>query len=232
MTTEESVEEEELTEEEMEVLNTLLDTSDSSETWGPKTLRYFGPKTRTILVTGEIDEELANAICSQVYELNSESGDEPICVHINTPGGSIIDALAIYDVLRCVTNPIITVVHGGCFSAGLLIACAGDQRIATPNSMYFYHQPTLQMLGVDSMLVMESNRGFYEWCKHNSDRIMRDRIDMPEEAWEETFGHKTSLYFNVEEAIKYGFCTGQLKYQDKPKIIFEEEEEEECELSE
>lgn len=222
-------EEVEISEEEInEALEALTTQEEPPEIWGPTSLRYFGPKTHAILVTGEIDEQRANALSSQIQELHLESPTAPIYVHINCPGGSIIDALAIYDMLMCMSNPIITIVNGGCFSAALLIACAGDQRLATPNSMYFYHQPTLQMIGIDSMPVMKSNTEFYEWCKENTDSIIKDRIDMTDEEWQETFGDKTSLYFNVETAIEHGFCTAVLAYAEKPEFEFAKPEEE-CE---
>lgn len=220
-------EEIEISAEEIErVLKNMDDEPQYPEVWGPTTLRYFGPKTRAILVTGAIDEQRSNAICSQIQELHMDSPTAPIYVHINTPGGSVIDALAIYDMLLCMDNPIITLVNGGCFSAGMLIACAGDQRLATPNSMYFHHQPEISVIGITSQETMESNAEFYKWCKYNNDEIMRKRIGMSEEDWALHFGETNSKYFGVKDAIKYGFCTATLVYADKPKIELITTEEE------
>jgi ATP-dependent protease ClpP protease subunit len=100
----------------------------------------------------------------------------------------------------------------------MLIASAGDQRLATPNSMYFYHQPEISVIGISSQETMESNAEFYKWCKNNNDTIMRNRIGMSEEDWATHFGNKDSKYFGVKEAIEYGFCTATLAYAQKPKI--------------
>jgi ATP-dependent protease ClpP protease subunit len=232
--TEETSEETELSEEELaNILQEFVQSQsdDSGEIWSSNTLRYFGPQNRAILMTGELDEPQANALVSQVQELSQLDDEAPIHVHINTAGGSVIDALALYDILLCVPNPIITIVQGACFSAGLLIACAGEHRLVTPNSMYFYHQTVVQLMGIDSMHVMESNVGFYEWCNTTANNIMRERIKMTDEDWKEHFGHSTSKYFGAEDAVKYGFATGLIEYAEKPELILEGTEEE-CESSE
>jgi ATP-dependent Clp protease protease subunit len=219
-------EEVELTEEELvELLKESMDPSD--ETWSPTTLKYFGKKNRTILLTGDIDDEVANALGSQIRELNLADPAAPIIVHINTSGGSIIDALAIYDMLKCVTNPIVTIVNGGCMSAGLLIASAGSRRIATPNSMYFYHQTVVQVAGIDSTHVMKSTADFYDWCNETVNKLMRDGIGMSAEDWDTHFGHSTSKYFDAKEAMIYGFVTDLMSYPEKPIVELSTDGEEE-----
>ena len=228
VTTEEEVQEElEITEEELIELLSGARESDPGEVWSSTTLKHFGKKNRTILVSGEIDDEQANALVSQIRELNESAPLEPIIVHINTVGGSVIDALAIYDTLLCVSNPIVTVVNGGCFSAGLLLAAAGCKRVATPNSMYFYHQTVVQVAGIDSAAVMKSTADFYDWCNETVNKIMMDRIGMSPDKWYEHFGHSTSKYFNTKEALEYGFVTDIMTYAEKPEISLVNPEEEE-----
>ena len=228
VTTEEEVQEElELTEEELIALLSGAQESDSEGVWSSTTLRHFGKKNRTILVSGEIDDEQANALVSQIRELNESAPLEPIIVHINTVGGSVIDALAIYDMLLCVSNPIVTVVNGGCFSAGLLIAAAGCKRVATPNSMYFYHQTVVQVAGIDSAEVMKSTAEFYDWCNDTVNRIMMGRIGMSADEWHKHFGDSTSKYFDANEALEYGFVTDVMTYAEKPEITLGNPNEEE-----
>lgn len=215
---EEAQEDLELTEEDLIALLQGATDSDPNEVWSSTTLKHFGKKNRTILVSGEIDDEQANALVSQIRELNEIDPLEPIIVHINTVGGSVIDALAIYDALLCVSNPIVTLVNGGCFSAGLLLAAAGCKRIATPNSMYFYHQTVVQVAGIDSAQVMKSTASFYDWCNETVNKIMMDRIGMPEEEWHEHFGHSTSKYFDTNKALEYGFVTDIMTHSEKPTI--------------
>jgi len=215
---EDAVTEEEMTEEELIALLQGAGGPSDDEVWSSTSLKYYGKKHRTLLISGEVDDEQANAIVSQIRALNDDDPDAVIIVHINTVGGSIVDALAIYDMLLCVSNPIVTVVNGGCFSAGLLLAAAGCKRLATPNSMYFYHQTVVQVAGIDSAAVMKSTAGFYDWCNETVNKIMMDRIGMSEAEWDEHFGHSTSKYFDVNEALIYGFVTDVMEHAEKPEI--------------
>ncbi len=215
----------EITEEELEALQEVLEHETGLDVWGPKSLRFFGPKTRTLLLAGQINEETANALSSQAQELNFRDAEAPIYIQINCPGGSVVDAFAIYDMLKCLSNPIVTIVNGGCFSAAMLVACAGDERIVTPNSMYFYHQPTMAEVIIDSLESLDESRRFYEWSKHNTDRVMREAIGMSEEDWQTHLGDSSGKYFGAEKAIKYGFATAKLEFAKKPEIKLATEEE-------
>jgi ATP-dependent Clp protease protease subunit len=197
--------------------------------WGPHSITYFGPGSRSIMITGDIDEKLAVAICSQIHELASQDPEQPITVHINTTGGSIIDGLAIYDTLLCVPCPIITLVSGGAFSCGLLLAMAGDIRLVTPNSMYFYHQPITVRVDVDSSASYQSGLGFYEWCKDKLSEIVRSRAGISKKKWRREFGDSTSKFFDASDAIKYGIATDILDFSVKPRmeIIIDDTDEEE-----
>ena len=213
----------EISEQDIEQALSSLAPQEQSTVWSPHTVQYYGSKTRSILVGTTIDERLSNAISSQAQELHFQDQESPIFVHINSPGGSIIDALAIYDMLMCISNPIVTIVNGGCFSAAILVALAGDTRLAAPNSIYFHHQPALEV-NVDSMVEMKSNQGFYNWCKGNTDEIMRKRAGISTAVWNETFDTTTSMFFNAHEALEHGFCTAIMEHMDKPALEIIEEE--------
>src|SRR5690606_39374114 len=61
---------------------------------------------RIIFVGGEIDDDLANRICSQLLLLAAESAERDILLYINSPGGSMDDGFAIYDVMQYLPNDI------------------------------------------------------------------------------------------------------------------------------
>jgi len=192
-----------------------------SANWQPNLFVFYGPDSRSILLTGEINEELSGAICSQIQELSSISDVEPIHLYINTGGGNLIDAFAIYDCLRSVPNPIVTIVNGGCYSAGTLILMAGDVRVAMPNSSFFYHEPIVNLIDVDSPQKFESMYAFYKWCRDRMDKIVRKRTGLSKKKWNKKFSNTTSYYFDSKEATKNGFIDAIMEFPVKPEIKLE-----------
>ena len=111
-------------------------------------LRQF-LKTRTVLLTGEINKTLAERVVRQVLLLEQES-DEPIKVFIDSPGGDADAGFAILDMMRFVRPPIKMIGMGLVASAGaiVLLAAPREQRFALPNSRYLIHQPMAGFRGV------------------------------------------------------------------------------------
>lgn len=97
-------------------------------------------KERTILVEGEVNTQLSHHIISQLIKLEAMDSEKPIVMIINSPGGSVIDGLAIYDIMRRVTCPIETIGNGMQASMGSILLAGGDTRSMLPNSMVLVHQ--------------------------------------------------------------------------------------------
>ena len=110
-------------------------------------------KTRTILLTGEINKELGEKIVRQLLLLEADS-DEPIKIFIDSPGGDADAGYAIYDMIRFIKPDVYTIGMGLVASAGALVLLAApiDKRIGLPNSHYLIHQPLSGMKGVASDL--------------------------------------------------------------------------------
>lgn len=106
-------------------------------------------KTRTVLISGEINKELAERVVRQLLILEQES-DEPIRVFIDSPGGDADAGYAIFDTIRFIGSEVSTVGIGLVASAGALILLAGERerRLAFPNSHYLIHQPASGIRGV------------------------------------------------------------------------------------
>ena len=101
-------------------------------------------KERIIFLTGPFEDGMASLICAQLLFLESENPKKEISMYINSPGGQVTSALAIYDSMQYIKSPVSTVCMGMAASAGSLILQAGEkgQRISLPNSKIMVHQPS------------------------------------------------------------------------------------------
>lgn len=106
-------------------------------------------KSRNVLLSGEVNKELASRIIRQLLLLEEES-DEPVRLFIDSPGGDADAGYAIFDMIRFVKPDVITIGMGLVASAGALILLAApkERRIGLPNSHYLIHQPLSGIRGV------------------------------------------------------------------------------------
>lgn len=100
-------------------------------------------KDRIILLAEEVNTNSAMSIISQLLFLNSQNKEVPITMYINSPGGSISDGLAIYDIMNKIEAPVITVCTGMAASMAAFLLCSGSKgmRYCLPNSTVMVHQP-------------------------------------------------------------------------------------------
>lgn len=108
-------------------------------------------KTRQIVVSGEVNEELVEKIVKQLLVLESESS-KPIYLYIDSPGGSIDDGFGLYDVIRFINAPVYTIGTGLIASMGvtLFLSVPKERRFSLPNSHFLIHQPLGGSKGVAS----------------------------------------------------------------------------------
>lgn len=99
---------------------------------------------RIVVLSGEVHDEMANAICAQLLFLQSQDAKKEISVYVNSPGGSVTAGLAIYDTMQFVTCPIATYCIGQAASMGAVLLAAGTKgrRFALPNARIMVHQPS------------------------------------------------------------------------------------------
>ena len=98
---------------------------------------------RIVFISGEVNDEMANAVCAQLLFLQSQDQKKEISVYINSPGGSVTAGLAIYDTMQFVKCPIATYCLGQAASMGAVLLTAGakGKRYALPNARIMIHQP-------------------------------------------------------------------------------------------
>jgi ATP-dependent Clp protease protease subunit len=106
-------------------------------------------KTRTILLSGGIDKEMAEKLIRQLLLLEAD-GDDPIKVFIDSPGGDADAGYAIFDMLRFIKPDVITIGMGTVASAAALVHLAAkkENRLSLPNAHFLIHQPLSGIRGV------------------------------------------------------------------------------------
>ena len=161
-------------------------------------------KTRTILLSGEIDKESSERFIRQLLLLESLSAD-PITVLIDSPGGDVDAGYAIFDMIRFVSAPVRIVGMGLVASAAalVLLAVPKDRRLGLPNSHYLIHQPLSGIRGVATEIEIHArelektrervNRVIAEETGQSMDRVRKDT--------------DRDFWMNAEEAIAYGLIS-------------------------
>jgi len=98
-------------------------------------------KDRIIFLGEEVNEHSMNLCIMQMLFLDREDSHLPIEFYINSPGGSVVDGLALYDVMHTISAPVNTTCVGTAASMGAILLCGGTgTRSALPNSRIMIHQ--------------------------------------------------------------------------------------------
>lgn len=99
-------------------------------------------KDRIVILSGEIDDTLANSVVAELLYLDSINHNE-ISLYINSPGGSITSGMAIYDTMNFIKSDVSTICIGMAASmAAFLLSCGKKgKRYSLPNSEIMIHQP-------------------------------------------------------------------------------------------
>ncbi len=100
-------------------------------------------KERIIFLTGGVNDHVSSLICAQLLFLESENPKKDIAFYINSPGGVVTAALAMYDTMQYIKPDVSTVCTGQAASAGSLLLTAGaaNKRYSLPHSRIMIHQP-------------------------------------------------------------------------------------------
>ena len=158
-------------------------------------------KDRIVFIGGEINDEVANAIISELLFLDSQSNDE-ISIYINSPGGSITSGMAIYDTMGFVKSPISTICIGMAASMASVLLASGDKgkRFILPNSEVMIHQPLGGVSGQATEIKIVADRILYLRNKLNkilSNKTGKDISEIEKDT-------ERDYYLNASDALEYG----------------------------
>ncbi|HZJ87719.1 MAG TPA: ATP-dependent Clp protease proteolytic subunit [Sphaerochaeta sp.] len=161
-------------------------------------------KTRSILLSGEIDKESADQIIKQLLVLDGESS-EPIKLFINSPGGDVDAGLAIYDMVRFIKAPVTMIGMGLVASAAILVLLAvpAERRVGLPNSTYLIHQPMSGMRGVATAIEIHAQR--LEKLREKLDHLIASETG--KSVGEVTDNTDRDYWMSADEAKAYGLLS-------------------------
>ncbi|QQS19646.1 ATP-dependent Clp protease proteolytic subunit [Candidatus Saccharibacteria bacterium] len=159
-------------------------------------------KDRIIFVGSEINEVTANLIVAQLLFLQAEDAKKDIYLYINSPGGSVYDALAIYDTMQYIANDVQTFGIGVQASAAAFLLSSGKKgkRFLLPNATVMIHQPSSGTRGkvtdqeIDLQESLRVKRLLESiMAKNTGQKLEKVHEDMERDRW-----------MTAPEALKYG----------------------------
>ena len=157
---------------------------------------------RIVFLGTPIDDDVSNIIIAQLLFLEADNPERDIYVYINSPGGVLSSALAIYDTIQHIQAPVNTICMGMAASAGsfLLVAGAHGKRAALPNARIMMHQPSGGAQGTAADIEILAKEILYArqrlnelYAKHTGQPVEKIASDMDRDT-----------FMSADEAKEYG----------------------------
>ena len=165
-------------------------------------------KDRIIILSGEIDDNLANSIVAQLLYLDSLNHD-PINLYINSPGGSITAGMAIYDTMNYIKSKVSTICIGMAASMAAFLLSSGEKgmRFILPNGEVMIHQPLGGAQGQATEIKIAAERILK--LKEKLNKILSENTGQSLEK----ISHDTErdYFLSADEALEYGLIDKVLK---------------------
>ena len=166
-------------------------------------------KDRIIMLSGEIDDDLANSVVAQLLFLAAENSDEEIKIYINSPGGSISAGMAIYDTMNLIKPDVSTICIGMAASMAAFLLASGTKgkRYALPNSEIMIHQPLGGARGQATEIEIAAKHILK--IKERMNKILAEKTNQPIDKIE--IDTERDNYMFSDEALAYGIVDEVLK---------------------
>ena len=166
-------------------------------------------RDRIIFLGGEIDDGAANSIIAQLLFLDSQNSKEDIKLYINSPGGQVTSALAIYDTMQYVKADVATICIGLAASAAALILAAGakGKRSILPNGEVMIHQVMGGAQGQATDVAIHANHIIR--IKQRLNEILAKHTNQPVKKVENDA--ERDYFMSAEESKKYGIVDKIIK---------------------
>lgn len=159
-------------------------------------------KDRIIMLSGPIDDNVANSVIAQLLFLEAQDSEKDIYLYINSPGGSVSAGLAIFDTMNFIKSDVQTIVIGMAASMGAFLLAAGQKgkRYALPNSEVMIHQPLGGAQGQATEIEIAARHILHTRERLNT--ILADRTGQPIDIIARDTDRDN--YMTAEQAKEYG----------------------------
>ncbi len=157
---------------------------------------------RIIFLNGEINDQTANLIIAQLIYLEGRDPDKDIMMYINSPGGSVVSGMAIYDTMNYIKCDVCTVCVGMAASMAAILLSSGTKgkRFALPSSEVMIHQPLGGFSGQASDIKIHAEHMMR--TKKLINKILSENTGMPIDTIEKDTDRDN--FMSADEAKKYG----------------------------
>ncbi len=160
---------------------------------------------RIVMLSEPVMPDSAQRLVAQLLYLNAQDAKKPIHFYINTPGGSISDGFAVFDTIRFIKAPVISICTGLSASMGTILMLAPPDRknrVCLPNTRFMIHQPSSAYqgsasdieIGAKQILMLRDRliEIYVQETRMDADRV---RADLNRDYW-----------MDANEAVEYGLC--------------------------
>ncbi|KQN57274.1 ATP-dependent Clp protease proteolytic subunit [Erwinia sp. E602] len=172
-------------------------------------------QSRSIIISGEINQELAEKVTAQLLILQ-EMGDEPIKLFINSQGGHVEAGDTIHDMIKFVRPKVVVIGTGWVASAGITIFLAAEKenRYSLPNTRFMIHQPLGGVRGKVSDIEIEAKELLRARARIN--QLISKATGQPLEKVEKDTD--SNYWMSPEQAVDYGIATHVISQWTELKV--------------
>ena len=172
-------------------------------------------KDRIIMLSGPIEDEMANSIVAQLLFLDAQDSTKDIYLYINSPGGVVTSGMAIYDTMNFIKADVQTIVIGMAASMASVLVSSGakGKRFGLPHSQVLIHQPSGGAQGQQTEIeiaateILKPRKMLYGiLAKHSGQPIEKIQADT-----------ERDHYLTAQEAVDYGLLDGVMENNSKLK---------------
>ena len=170
-------------------------------------------KDRIIMLSGPIEDDMANSIVAQLLFLDAQDSTKDIYLYINSPGGVVTSGMAIYDTMNFIKADVQTIVIGMAASMASVLVSSGDKgkRFGLPHSQVLIHQPSGGAQGQQTEIEIAATEILK--TRKMINQILADNSGQPIEKINQDT--ERDHYLTAQEAVDYGLLDGIM--ENKPK---------------
>lgn len=172
-------------------------------------------KDRIIMLSGPIEDDMANSIVAQLLFLDAQDSTKDIYLYINSPGGVVTSGMAIYDTMNFIKADVQTIVIGMAASMASVLVSSGakGKRYGLPHSQVLIHQPSGGAQGQQTEIEIAATEILK--TRKTLNGILAKNSGQPIEKIQEDT--ERDHYFTAQEAVDYGLLDGVMENNSKLK---------------